>query len=361
MSDPSFDTIANEALSQLFGDHAVGFEDTKAPAPEAVAIEDGGRARGPDGKFVSLAAAAGADSAGEEVPADVGTEPEAEVVDDPVEPEADEASDDTPEEEADAPEDEFVFELDPDHPFFAKFDGDPDKALKALEDAQSFIGRQSSELGELRALREQFEAQMSQVMTMMQGSQIDWDTAVEDDPKRAADMAVQYGNNEALDLALHAMAVENPMAPYMYMQGLQQELERLQAEEAAASQPAPIEAEVHALKAKYPDMEQLLPTIQKMAAERPLLAKALAEGHNRDRAQALEDLYHLAKSRSVETATSSAAKRVVLKAKQEAEAAKAEAAVVGASNTTVTEVPSEDEILQEQLRTLTGLKNFVIT
>jgi hypothetical protein len=89
-----------------------------------------------------------------------------------------------------------------------KYGGDVDKALAAAVDAQELIGRQSSELGELRQYREQVRAAAVQ----MPPDQIL--AYAEQDPQQAAAIAYQqYGRqSDALPAGDAAWAEMDPFA-----------------------------------------------------------------------------------------------------------------------------------------------------
>ena len=138
-----------------------------------------------------------------------------------------------------------------------KYDGDIGKALEALQDAQSVIGRQGTELGELRELRTQVES-LRELMTLQQaGSGIDWDDEIADNPEAAVVKAVQFQNVGAFEAAMDAWAATEPLKAFTFLQ----ELNEVQ----NAPEPTSLEAELEALKGRYPDLQQRLPAIEKLA------------------------------------------------------------------------------------------------
>jgi len=325
---------AEAALSVIFEDAYEAPERSTEPAEASEAgdtpeltIDAQGRAHGEDGKFVATGEEEGAIG---EAEAQTATESG----EGPI------PSGDAPEETPEAEVEDDVFELDPDHPFFAKYGGDLDKAMQALEEGQSLVGRQSQELSELRELREKMDEFQQQISQQQQSQRVDWDSAIEEDAEQAAFMAVEYRDPLALEKAVEAWGQEDPFKAMMFMSRLQQA-----AIEEAQHQSAPeqsLEEEVTALKSKYPDLLEKLPEIQKLAAERPALAQALQSGSPQDRGQILEDLYFLAKSRTTESDTSTAARKIILKAKAETDAAKADAAVVSATKSSAATGPPKD-------------------
>lgn len=359
MNDPEMLDAAEAALATLFeGGYEPPERDVEpAEAPTGdtpeLTIDAQGRAHGPDGKFVPLAGDEG--SAEEDVPAAVGIEEKAESA---------------PEEE-EAPEPD-VLELEVDDPevlsLLDKYDGDIVKALKAAAEAQSLIGRQGQELGDarreaeqLRAVQEQLEALQQQLQLQAAASQYNWEELIEESPEQAAQLAVELRNPVLLQRAVEAWGETNPFGAMMFMNQLSMQA----AQEATVEQDEPetdLSGEVEALKRRLPDIQEHLPAIGKLAEERPLLRQALYEGDARDRVQALEDLYLLAKSRQATVDTSQAARRVILRAKAEADQAKADAAVVSATNTSATsaEKPKTNELLRSVLADALGDENFVI-
>lgn len=350
--------IGELAGSEFFGD---SFE--SSPAPEAPAapdtpeftIDGSGRAHGEDGKFVSLAEPevpqaeaedteeAPEDSGEEEVPADAETAPEAES------------------------DDEVVLEIDDDEvlAFLDKYDGDVVKALKAATEGQKLVGRQGQELGDLRkALSEDMDDRLSAMQAAIISQTVNWEEQIEDNPRRAADLALRVGHGDALVAALQAWAEEedDESGPQMFLRMAQAEMALQEAYMGPQTEQTESFDDVMAgFKAKHPDVVQHLPTIQKIVAERPTLARSLAEGTPRERALALEDALLLARGQSAATDTPAAARRVILRAKQEADAAKAAAVVESASKSSAASAgPSPDEVLQADLRTLTGLDDLTV-
>lgn len=310
-------------------------------------IDAQGRAHGPDGKFVG--------SAEEEITADA-------EVDDSLEAdaqEAEEVSDDNTEEDAGTEVEDEILELEVDDPevlaFLDKYDGDVVKALKAAQEAQSLIGRQGNELGELRELREQFEAFQETLLLQQQGQGIDWEEAIDESPEAATLMALRFQNQPKFEEALTAWSADDPLRAFMFLQ------QANEFEDEPAEPDGDLATEVESFKQRNPDFQTVLPSIQELAAQRPVMQRALNEGTPQERALALEDLYQLAKSRTRESETSTAARKVILRAKVEADKAKSDAAVVGASRSSAVEAaPTGDSLLQKTLAGFLGDDSFVI-
>jgi hypothetical protein len=346
----------------------VDYESSEA-APETdtptLTVDAQGRTHGPDGKFVSNSEDSQETEETEE--AETADEPAAE------QQAADEQNapqDETPEgEEADASEE--YLEVDPDHPFFAKYGGDPDKAFAALEEAQRHVGRVGNEVGDLRKENEQLQqllAQMQALETRLTPYQND----PEDNPQGLIQEVLQragdtgHFDEATYNRALALWAEEEPFAAArLDAQVAMAKAMAAQTPEPAQAEPeAPdaLAAEVEAFKERNPDFQTLIPEINKIAEERPLLRQALESGTAQSRAMALQDLYDLAKSRSNVTATSEATRKVILRAAQEADKAKSDAAVVGASRSSgaTPPAPSGNKLLEQTLRELHGLDDFVI-
>ncbi len=260
-----------------------------------------------------------------------------------------------------------VLELDPNHPFFTKYGGDPEAALKALEESQSMIGRQGQELGELRRLQERqdlLEQQLKQQQEVQQpeSNNIDWGALIEHDPAQAAQMAYQYADAGALQAAVDAWGEEDPFQAAMFAQRLaqehlqyelQQRFESQQASLGPQSLPEDVQVEIRAVKDSHDDFDQYIPAMTKLSQELPLLAQTLQQGDAKTRAMALEDLYRIAKSQDIPD-TSDARRTIALRVKSETDQAKADAAVVAASSSAPSAVSGTD-LFKQRFREATGL------
>lgn len=348
---PTVDEMGAAALATMFGDYdgTIIDSDAGASAGDTSAAPVETQPRGTDGKFIKKEE--------EIVPEPEGFVEVADSVDEPIPTDAgidEETEEESAGEAPDSPDsDEIVLDADTlglndDHILFTKYGGDLSKALEALSEAQSTIGRQGTELGELRELKEQLDS-LQNLMTLQQQAQsVDWDEIIAEDPQQAVMLAVQYQNPQAFDEALKTWATDDPIGAFTFLQEIQQQ--------ATAPPPTTLESEMESLKARHPDIQQRLPAIQAEAEKRPALARLLSDEDPRVRAQALEDLYVL--SRSQETPdTSKAGRRIILQARAEADAAKADAAVVSATRSAPPPAPpkSADESLAETLQQYVGL------
>jgi hypothetical protein len=293
--------------------------DTEAAESEVIE-DDQGRLRDPEtGKFVARPAEAEEDDDDPETVE--GEEPETEV-----DPEAEP-------EEVDEDDDALVLEIDdPDvASFLAKYDNDPIAALKAATQAQSLIGRQGGELGEVRReLQELKEALASGALTPQ--APVDWESEIDNNPAYAAQLAVHHQNVDALTAAIDAWKEVDPFNAGVFLTSLQMEMAQAALE--PAQQPAPpadaaLDAEVAKVVQKHPDLEKFLPKIGEVAQEQTLLRNALENGATpQERAQALEALYLIARGRDTDTLAKTAATTVKLRTKEAAAPARRDAAVV---------------------------------
>lgn len=258
----------------------------------------------------------------------------------------DEEEEDVEEEQEDEPLADGEFELTIDDPdveaFLAKYDGDLGKALKGAVEASKTLGRQGTELGELRKLQQQMEELKTTVAESARRpahAPIDWASAIERDPEQAAFEAVRRRDPDALVAACSAWGEDEPFKASAFLSNQFNEwrMETLAMEFQSSRNDAPDavssteEQEVAKVLEKHPDLEKFLPAIGEIAKERPLLRQTLESGTPQQKATALEDLYLLARSRHDSADTSEAVKRVRVRVSEEGKKARAAAAVVSAS------------------------------
>lgn len=370
--DTGVDTDGAFLLGELFGSDEPIEDHGAAPAGDtpAVQVDAHGRAHGEDGKFVAQPTQEGYI---EEVEVEVVAEP-AEV--------APEANDSTEEEvpaavgiEPEVETDEVVLELDEDllELVNTKYGGDLTAALRGLKEAQSLIGRQGSELGQTREENELLQGILER-FNSLETRMTPYLNDVDENPEGLANeivaRAMETGDVRFLDDPRFAQAIEvwGEEEPFKAAQfSAQVNMAKMAAMNAqAAAEQAPettLEGEMQALQARYPDLRQRLPAISEMAEKRPALAGLLRNEDPTVRAQALEDLYHLSAGATTGD-TSQAARRIVLQARAEADAAKADATVVSASKSSAAATPpakSGDQALQEVLQSEIGLgDDFII-
>ena len=361
--------LENEAFNDVLGDlFEGGFEaveetealEAESETPDLTADafytqDAAGNLHGPDGKFVSTTTLNSEERQAQEA----SSEEAEETVEEPV------AEASVPAEEVED-EGDIVLETDDEAilSLLEKYDGDVIAALKGATEAQSTIGRQGNELAELRRLAETVE----QMRDQMNRPQFHGYTQnVDDNPAGLVQEVLQRAaitgefDEQTYETAIQAWGEEDPLSAARL--DARVAMAREVADQAVAApqeEASSFESEMQALKVKYPDIATHLPAIQEMAAERPLMAQALQPGGDpRTRAQALEDLYMLARSR--DSGSSASAKRIILRAAAEADKAVRDAAVESASNTSAaTAGPSEDDALQQAVRAATGLDDLVV-
>lgn len=249
------------------------------------------------------------------------------------------------EEPEQAPDGDVVIEIDDDlQAILDKYDGDVTKALKALGDSQSMIGRQANEVGQLRqelaamrqALEEGFARQPQQQFMGPYQNDID------ENPQGLVVEAMERGDATTMEMALRAWGEEDPFAASSFLFTLQAQAAQAQAQqvqgpttpdERAGTGPT-IEQAMADVVTRHPDVEKYLPQVQQVAAEFPTLRNSMQQGPPAAKAQAFEELLVIAKNRSQAGDTSAAMRKVVLRAQEEVRAEKADAAVVSAQNQT---------------------------
>lgn len=290
------------------------------PLPDGTYEDENGRLRGPDGKFVAK-----------------GTEEHEH------DPDAEPHQDPEP--------DEWVLDIDTDvQSFLEKYDGDLNKALRGAVELQKMAGRQSGELGELRKVQQDLEALKTTLLTRQaepQQPQVmpDYRNLIDEDPRSAAVTAYENQHWDAMGAALAAWKEEDPVEARLFAMQVKAEADLAQQRhdfeqrlaEARPPQGDPEQEFVQAMTGlvqRYPDLEATLPAIDEVSKERPLLRSVLTTGSPADRAAALEDLYLIAKSRTVASDTSAAVRQVQVRVSDEARQARAAAAVVSTSGAT---------------------------
>lgn len=336
--------------------------DTGESRPEPIADETG-RLHDPEtGKFVEKGSQESESQEGEEGEKPEGEEPEGEELDS-----------------------DFVIEVDDEETaervaaVLEKYKGDPSKALVALANAQELIGRKGNEAAqanaELEALKAELQAIRSgqeQVLQRMSQPTIPITAElIENDPAAAAQQAVLQDNAQAFEAAISAWQngtdyVEaNPQAAQFFLEKLALEVQMAEqgqptpATMPAQSTQAELDAEVQKVIDRHPDLEQHLPAISEAADENPLLKRAMETGTPSERAQALEALTVIAKSRTGSDTSREALQRVQIRVRQEADDARAKARVVSASRgsaATASQPSGVDQFLDEFSKAL-GLED----
>jgi hypothetical protein len=264
---------------------------------------------------------------------------------------------------ADAEEDD-VFEFDADHPFFTKYGGDPDKALKALEEAQSLIGRQANEVGEARKAQEEMAERLARIeagVTANQPYQAAWPDE-DDDEDVQVQMYSALANEAYLrkDADTFGQAVEawKEIDPFG-ASNMVNEVRIQQALGARDVQPAPVqgdlEAEMGKVLEQYPEAPQYAEAVGAESQKYPTLRMLMESGNSLEKAQAFKELYLIVRNRQTDDTSADAKKKVAVRMSEEARLARQNAKVVsGGKAVTVSDKESPTEAANRRLMELTG-------
>lgn len=225
-----------------------------------------------------------------------------------------------------------------------KYGGDVDKALKALEESQSYIGDLHRTQGELtRQL-----AELTQAIQSPKPQQ-DFEALLESNPQQAAEMALAANDQQAYQRAVEEWNDLAPGAPQIWAQNLylQQQMAELRQQVEATQAPLREQQQTQTLARAYqeveqanPDFAQLQPVMSTVvgelgAAGYDWITPALESGDPVKAKAALTTLVEVARARTAgnlaDQATEAARQHVA-----ETQRAKADAIVASAS-TTVTD------------------------
>jgi hypothetical protein len=232
--------------------------------------------------------------------------------------------------------------------------GDAAAALKDAVEAQKVIGRQGSELGDLRQAVEQIQATQAKPR-VDQGS---FQTLIENDPAQATVLAWKAGDTAMTGIALQAWQEENPFAASQWV--TDQRIQELQSQFAQQLQSTtePLQQRVAGqdfqealtiFARANPDLDQYVGTMQTIAEESPRILRILAEDPSTEAKMEVYDfLYNKARVR--DTGRLAEQKQVV--ATEEAAAAEAEkigAAVASATSTVAAGGKSNVDIFKEEM------------
>lgn len=267
-----------------------------------------------------------------------------------VEPEA--PAQDTAEGDEITEEDEgdIVLELTPElESLLEKYDGDLGKALTALQDSQSLIGRQGNELGdvrkELEALRLQLENQP------VQQPWTPYENDLDENPQGLVMEALDRGDGVTMTKALRAWASLGPEESFeatMFANQLAEYQRQAQAQMAAQpmdtpEQPAQDIGEVmKGVLERHPDAREYADEVASIQSSFPTLQEELQYGDAAQKARAFEQLLVIAKGRAATPDTQKAVKRLVIKTQEEVRKAKDDAAVISAGNQSAAQAEESD-------------------
>jgi hypothetical protein len=181
---------------------------------------------------------------------------------------------------------------------------------KRLADKDEFIGRQASELGQLREGHQRLEQQLQ----YQAQPQYDYDDLIAENPAQAAMAAYEQGDSVALQRAAAAWDEVAPGAPAIWVQGIQRE-QQLRAEiEQIRQTQAPVQQHyqsvqheqastnaVTSLLSAYEDFGAYAPTILQQLEGSPSDQAKLASGNEATIRETMELHYFRAKMRAGDT------------------------------------------------------------
>lgn len=301
-------------------------------------MESTGPARDPEtGKFVAR-------SQPEETDGEEETSEPQILSEDPEDAEEDglEADTDSQEEE----DGDLEFELEPEVlSILEKYDGDLNKALRALNESQSMIGRQGNELGDLRQ-------QLTELAGLIQQNQVNplayapYRNSLDEDPSalvmEVLDRTAQTGqfDQATYEAAIAAWGEEDPFGAarldaqvaFARQQAAAMAQEPSPADRSPARSEPSLEEAMSAVVQRHPNIEQHIALVGEIAKEFPTLRTSMANGTPSQKAQAFEELVMIAESRNNSATSREAIKRVVLRTQEEVRKEKADAAVISAKN-----------------------------
>jgi hypothetical protein len=178
-------------------------------------------------------------------------------------------------------------------------------AERRLNEKDEFINRQANEIGELRGRQTQFEQQSS-----LSG----WDEVLDENPARAAQLALSAGDRRRYELAREAWEEISPGAPDNFERNitLQREMEELKLQLTQQTEPLQKRHELEqvatayaTVKERYPDYDDYEDAMAQIMNTRPLMKESLQSvlrnGSIEEQTSALEDLYTLATGRKRDT------------------------------------------------------------
>lgn len=288
------------------------------------------------------------------------TEPEEVAVEESSDDDEEPSRDQEDTSEADEPDDgTIVLDLDEDlEAVLAKYDNDIGKALRSLAEGQSFIGRQGNEIGELKAQIQEMRDLLAQNQQQVQQPQPPpqfyrpYAHDIDENPQGLVFEAMERGDGQTLHQALKAWGEIEPFEAAMFAVNLERQLAEAEAqtyrESESPAQPGPndLEAAMADVVSRHPDVEKYLPGLGEVAKEFPTLRGLMEHGNPSEKAGAFEDLLKIAKSREYAGNSRESAKRVILRAKEEVDAEKAQAQVVSAQRQSASKADSREGRIQ---------------
>lgn len=230
--------------------------------------------------------------------------------------------------------------------YIEKFGGDISQALRSAVEAQSLIGRQGQELGELRALRQEMEAirqQISSTPAAPAALPSNTQELLEDDPGTLAQWAFENGRQDVYDQAMDAWFELAPRQASRFEQAvlmgeMQRQMEsRIEpiatplAEQSAAREIVQAQRE---LGLRFSDFNEILGTATEaeLAGFPRDVAEKAQTGTYQEKISALETLYRWVKAERLLAGPMTQTDTTDAQRQAEAEEAKQQAVVVSASS-----------------------------
>lgn len=189
---------------------------------------------------------------------------------------------------------------------------------KAYVEAQSALGRQGDELGQLRKIQEQFQEQLAQLSQPAAPNPFDtpeWDNINFDNPAQARQAALWVAQNQPFNYESFleswydqspraATAFEMEMKDYEWEQKLEDRFgtvadipQKLEAEERAQANTVAFEQVWANLHAQNPDLNEFAEKIIEEASQTPALAAVFQHGDQQQMEGALQILLNAARYR----------------------------------------------------------------
>lgn len=271
-------------------------------------------------------------------------EPEMETVADADVQEEDDGADDTEEQPRDD-QGRFLPKFnDPDvQEYLDRFDGDLGKALRSAVEAQSLIGRQGSELGDLRKAVEELSSRFDESREAEQDMPTqyygDLTEDIEENPAQVAAHALQIGDGRLYEQAMRNWFDLDPFSAQRFERAIEMERIRTEFQQMLEPAVAPVKEQQsardfrlaqQAVVERHPDF----PSVMETATESDLegfpdsLALQLQDGTAAEKAAALEAMYRWVKSSRIVGEETARSERAV-----KAKAEKKEAFVASATST----------------------------
>jgi len=186
--------------------------------------------------------------------------------------------------------------------FLARHNGDLEAALRQAIEAQSLIGRQGSELGELRKLVEQLQARMDTPSPVG-----NLDDLLEESPWEVIQHAIQTNDTRLHDRALEAWYELDPRQASRYEREIELAQLRMEMEQKIAPIQQPVQAQTRErliaqateeLSGKYPDFKSIIDTVteSEMSGLPAGTLEVLQTGDLAGKRQALEVTYRWVKA-----------------------------------------------------------------